>query len=228
MFLYQKIKKMQNVPRIYLDEILESGKSFPIDKDVVHYLRRVMRRDDCLVFNDGIEYNAKLTDDNKNIVIGEKTNHVDPSNDTVFYFAPIKKADELLNMVTQMGVAVLQPVITERTVANHINWNRMMKIIVEAAEQSNRNTVPELKAPIKFDDLDLNNLIVADERFAHDFNRKEIYKKSNRIFVGPEGGFAPKEFEKMDKAGVIGLSLGKTVLRAEVAGVVAIAKVLNK
>ncbi|MFQ6703681.1 MAG: RsmE family RNA methyltransferase [Alphaproteobacteria bacterium] len=219
---------MQNVPRIYLDEILESGKSFPIDKDVVHYLRRVMRRDDCLVFNDGIEYNAKLTDDNKNIVIGEKTNHVDPSNDTVFYFAPIKKADELLNMVTQMGVAVLQPVITERTVANHINWNRMMKIIVEAAEQSNRNTVPELKAPIKFDDLDLNNLIVADERFAHDFNRKEIYKKSNRIFVGPEGGFAPKEFEKMDKAGVIGLSLGKTILRAEVAGVVAIAKVLNK
>lgn len=228
MFLYQKIKKMQNVPRIYLDEILESGKSFPIDKDVVHYLRRVMRRDDCLVFNDGIEYNAKLTDDNKNIVIGEKTNHVDPSNDTVFYFAPIKKADELLNMVTQMGVAVLQPVITERTVANHINWNRMMKIIVEAAEQSNRNTVPELKAPIKFDDLDLNNLIVADERFAHDFNRKENYKKSNRIFVGPEGGFAPKEFEKMDRAGVIGLSLGKTILRAEVAGVVAISKVLNK
>ena len=219
---------MQNVPRIYLDEILESGKSFPIDKDVVHYLRRVMRRDDCLVFNDGVEYNAKLTDDNKSIIIGEKTNHVDPSNDIVFYFSPIKKADELLNMVTQMGVAVLQPVITERTVANHINWNRMMKIIVEAAEQSNRNTVPELKAPIKFDDLDLNNLIVADERFAHDFNRKEIYKKSNRIFVGPEGGFAPKEFEKMDKAGVIGLSLGKTVLRAEVAGVVAIAKVLNK
>ena len=228
MFLYQKIKKMQNVPRIYLDEILESGKSFPIDKDVVHYLRRVMRRDDCLVFNDGVEYSAKLTDDNKSIIIGEKTNHVDPSNDIVFYFSPIKKADELLNMVTQMGVAVLQPVITERTVANHINWNRMMKIIVEAAEQSNRNTVPELKAPIKFDDLDLNNLIVADERFAHDFNRKEIYKKSNRIFVGPEGGFAPKEFEKMDKAGVIGLSLGKTVLRAEVAGVVAIAKVLNK
>jgi len=219
---------MQNVPRIYLNEILESGKSFPIDKDVVHYLRRVMRRDDCLVFNDGIEYNAKLTDDNKSIIIGEKTNRKDPSNDIVFYFSPIKKADELLNMVTQMGVAVLQPVITERTVANHINWNRMMKIIVEAAEQSNRNTVPELKAPIKFDDLDLNNLIVADERFAHDFNRKEIYKKSNRIFVGPEGGFAPKEFEKMDKAGVIGLSLGKTVLRAEVAGVVAIAKVLNK
>ena len=219
---------MQNVPRIYLNENLEIGKSFPIDRDVVHYLRRVMRRDDCLVFNKGVEYSARLTDDNKSIVVGEKTNRIDPSNDIVFYFAPIKKVDDLLNMVTQMGVAIIQPVVTERTVANHINWNRMTKIIIEAAEQSNRNSIPELKAPIKFDDLDLNNLIVADERFAHDFEKKENYKKSNRIFIGPEGGFSPKEFEKMDRAGVIGLSLGKTILRAEVAGVVAISKVLNK
>lgn len=219
---------MQNVPRIYLNENLESGKLFQIDKDVVHYLRRVMRRDDCLVFNKGMEYTAKLSDDNKSIFIGEKTNHVDPSNDTVFYFAPIKKTDELLNMLTQMGVAIIQPVVTERTVANHVNWNRMKKIIIEAAEQSNRNSIPELREPIKFEDLDLNNLIVADERFAHDFDRKENYKKSNRIFIGPEGGFSPKEFETMDKAGVIGLSLGKTILRAEVAGVVSVAKVLNK
>ena len=219
---------MQNVPRIYLDENLESGKTFPIDKDVVHYLRRVMRRDDCLAFNNGLEYNAILSDDNKGIIIGEKTNHIDPSNDIIFYFAPIKKTDELLNMVTQMGVAVLQPVITERTVAHHINWVRMKKIVVEASEQSNRNSVPELKAPVKFDELNFNNLIVADERFAHIPDKEEKIIKSNRIFIGPEGGFAPKEFEKMDGAGVCPMSLGKTVLRAEVASVVAVAKVLNK
>jgi len=219
---------MQNVPRIYLDENLESGKTFPVDKDVVHYLRRVMRRDDCLVFNKGVEHSAILSDDNKSIIIGEKTNHVDPSNDIIFYFAPIKKTDELLNMVTQMGVSVLQPVITERTVAHHINWSRMKKIIIEASEQSNRNSVPELKLPIKFDDIDFNNLIVADERFAHETGKKENIIKSNRIFVGPEGGFAPKEFEKMDGASTCSLSLGKTILRAEVAGVVAVAKVLNK
>ena len=219
---------MQNVPRIYLNENLESGKSFPIDKDVVHYLRRVMRRDNCLVFNKGIEYTAILSDDNKSIIIGEKTNRIDPSNDIVFYFAPIKKIDEMLNMVTQMGVAVLQPVITERTVANHINWVRQKKIIVEASEQSNRNSIPELREPVKFDDLDLNNLTVADERFAHELKLENKQIKTNRIFVGPEGGFSPKEFEKMDAAGVYGLSLGKTILRAEVAAVVAISKVLNK
>jgi len=219
---------MQNIPRIYLNEGLETGKKILVDKDIVHYLCRVMRRNDCLVFNNGDEYNAILSNDDKNIIIGEKTNRIDPSNDVVLYFAPIKKLDDLLNMATQMGVAVLQPVITERTVANHINWERMKKIIIEAAEQSNRNSIPELMMPIKFDDLDLDNLIVADERFAHGKESTEKIIKSNRIFVGPEGGFAPAEFAKMDGAGVCGISLGKTILRAEVAGVVAVAKVLNK
>ena len=219
---------MQNVPRIFLNENLESGKAFPINKDIVHYLRRVMRRGDCLVFNNGVEYNAILSEDDKNIYIGEKTNRVDPSNDIIFCFAPIKKTDEMLNMVTQMGVAKIQPVITERTVAHHINWVRMRKIIIEASEQSGRNSVPELLSSIKFDDLDLNNMIVADERFAHDEGRAEKPIKSNRILIGPEGGFSTKEFEKMDKAGVCGISLGKTILRAEVAAVVAISKVINK
>ena len=219
---------MQNVPRIFLNENLESGKAFPINKDIVHYLRRVMRRGDCLVFNNGVEYNAFLSEDDKNIYIGEKTNRVDPSNDIIFCFAPIKKTDEMLNMVTQMGVAKIQPVITERTVAHHINWVRMKKIIIEASEQSGRNSVPELLSPIKFDDLDLNNMIVADERFAHDGGRAEKTIKSNRILIGPEGGFSTKEFEKMDKAVVCGISLGKTILRAEVAAVVAISKVINK
>ena len=58
-FLYIKIKKMQNIPRIFISHEIEPGKSIAVDKDVVHYLRRVMRRDDCLVFNGGDEYIAK-------------------------------------------------------------------------------------------------------------------------------------------------------------------------
>ena len=219
---------MQNIPRIYIDEPIESGKTMAIDKNIVHYLRHVMRRNDCLVFNAGDEYMATLSEDNKNIIIGSKTDHVDPSNDIEFYFAPVKKTDEMLNMVTQMGVAVLQPVITERTVAHHINWERMKKIIIEAAEQSGRNSIPQLLNPIKFSELDLNGLIVADERFTHGKEDTKNKISGNKIFVGPEGGFSNAEFEKMDNTNVIGLSLGKTILRAEVAAVVSIAKVLNK
>ena len=218
---------MQNIPRIFINEKIESGKSIAVDKDIVHYLRRVMRRDDCLAFNGGDEYVATLSTDNKNIVIGNKTEHVDPSNDLVLYFAPIKKIDDLINMATQMGVGTLSPVITNRTVANHINWTRIRKIMIEAAEQSGRNSIPMLAEPVKFDDLDLTGLIVADERFAH--GKESVNKKvsGKRLLIGPEGGFSDSEFEKMDKAGVVGLSLGKTILRAETAVVVAIAKVLD-
>ncbi len=218
---------MQNIPRIYIDEKLSVGKSFAVDKDVVHYLRRVMRRDDCLVFNNGVEFAARLSSDNKYIVIENQTQHLDPSNDLILYFAPIKKTDELVNMATQMGVGTFVPVITNRTVANHINWSRIRKIMAEAAEQSNRNSVPVLMEPVKFDDLDLSGLIVADERFAHGMENANTKISGNRLLVGPEGGFSDSEFEKMDGAGVVGLSLGKTILRAETAAVVAITKVLE-
>lgn len=219
---------MQNIPRIYVQGDIKTGKIVPVNKDIVHYLRRVMRRDDCLVFNDGIEYKAVLSDNDKALFVKEQTEHIDPSNDLTLCFAPIKKIDDLLNMATQMGVGTLQPVITERTVANHINWARMKKIIIEASEQSNRNSVPTLCEPIKFSDLDLNNLVVADERFAHETNEETSALRFNRILVGPEGGFSPKEFERLDGANVAKISLGKTILRAEVAAVVAIAKVLDK
>ena len=206
---------MQNIPRIFINEKLEPGKSVVIDKDVVHYLRRVMRRDDCLVFNNGDEYSAKLSVDNNNMIIGEKTDHIDPSNDLTLYFAPIKKIDELVNMATQMGVGTFVPVITNRTVAGHVNWDRIRKIMIEASEQSNRNSVPQLMEPVKFDDLDLSGLIVADERFAH--GKENIDKKisGKRLLIGPEGGFSDAEFAALDSAGATPISLGQTILRAE-------------
>ncbi|MBR3147846.1 MAG: 16S rRNA (uracil(1498)-N(3))-methyltransferase [Alphaproteobacteria bacterium] len=218
---------MQNIPRIFIDEKISSGKIVAADKDTVHYLRRVMRRDDCLVFNDGDEYVAKLSDDNNHMIIGNKTEHIDPSNDLTLYFAPIKKLDDLINMATQMGVGTFVPVITNRTVANHVNWGRIRKIMVEASEQSGRNSIPVLQESIKFDDLDFKNLIVADERFAHGKERLDEKISGKRLLIGPEGGFSDSEFAKMDALGVRGLSLGKTILRAETAAVVAIAKVLG-
>lgn len=141
-------------------------------------------------------------------------------------FAPIKRMDDMLNMATQMGVACFQPVITDRTVANHINWGRMEKIIIEAAEQSNRNSVPKILEPKKFSDLDLSNVVFADERAAYG---KEIPTDINAsaILIGPEGGFSDAEFKALDAAGAIGIGLGKTILRAEVAAVVALGKMIK-
>lgn len=218
---------MKNIPRIFVGDDINPGVAIPASRDVAHYLGRVMRTRDCLVFGGGNEYSAQLSDDNKFLIIGDKTQHPDPSNNITLMFAPIKRTDDLLNMATQLGVAKFHPVITERTTAHHINWERMKKIVIEAAEQSNRNSVPEILSPIKFSNLDLSHVVFADERAAYGKKSDCEIKNITAILVGPEGGFSDAEFAAMDAAGACGISLGATILRAELAAAIAVAKIVG-
>lgn len=219
---------MKNIPRIFIEQTIKSGDIIPVARDVAHYLLHVMRTKSCLVFHAGDEFNANLSDDEKNIIIGDKTAHTDPSSDITLYVAPIKRMDDLINMVTQMGVARIVPVITERTVAHHVNWSRMKKIATEAAEQSNRNSVPEISEPTMFSKLDLKNIAFADERTAYSTKeRTKVPCNIKSILVGPEGGFSDSEFAALDNAGAVSVSLGKTILRAELAAVIATEKIIK-
>ena len=218
---------MKNIPRIFVGENIECGMEMPVERSVSHYLTRVMRTKNCLVFGNGNEYNAVLSDDGKFMTVGTRTEHSDPSNNIRLMFAPIKRTDDLLNMATQMGVAEFLPVITSRTNTNHINWERMKKIVIEASEQSNRNSVPKILKPIKFSELDLSNIVFADERAAYGRDLKCVAGNIHSILVGPEGGFSDDEFNMLDAAGAHGISLGKTILRAELAASIAIAKVVK-
>lgn len=218
---------MKNIPRIFMGDNLSTGMSMPLDRGTVHYLTRVMRTNKCLAFGGGDEFLATLSDDEKMLIIGNKTEHVDPSNDVTLMFAPIKRTDDLLNMATQMGVATFQPVITERTNANHINWTRMVKIVVEAAEQSNRNSVPKILPPKKFSEINLSKIVFADERAAYGHKTNYEVGDIRTILVGPEGGFSDAEFSALDNAGARGISLGKTILRAELAASIAVAQMVK-
>ena len=217
---------MKNIPRIFIDHEIKTGDSFPADKSVAHYLSHVMRTNKCIVFGAGREFNAELLPDGKSITVGADTGRADVVSDITLYFAPIKRTDDLIAMATQMGIKRFVPVITERTVNHHVNWARMQKIAIESAEQSNCNSVPEIAMPIKFAELDLSSLCFADERFAYDDKaHKKIPTNANAILVGPEGGFSDSEFAALDGAGAVPVSLGKTILRAEVAAVIAIEKI---
>ncbi len=218
---------MKNIPRIFISDDIKTGDFIPVSRDVAHYLTRVMRRGDCLAFGGGREFMARLSDDGKSMIIGDQTSHADPSNNITLMFAPIKRTDDLLNMATQMGVAAFLPVITARTVAHNINWARMQKIVTESAEQSNRNSVPKILPAVKFCDLDLSGLVFADERAAYGHNVTGDICGASAILIGPEGGFSDDEFAALDSAGARGISLGKTILRAELAAPIAIAKVLK-
>jgi len=130
-------------------------------------------------------------------------------------------------MATQMGVSGFQPVITERTVANHINWARMEKIVTESAEQSNRNSVPKILPIKKFDEIDLSHIAFADERAAYGAELPGDARGTTQILIGPEGGFSDREFAALDASGAIGIGLGKTILRAELAAAIAVSRILQ-
>ena len=217
-------KNMKNIPRIFIGDNVKSGVIIPASRDVAHYLTRVMRTHNAIVFGGGHEYTAEIDDMGKNIIVGSDTGHADPAGDITLYFAPIKHTDDLINMATQMGVRKLVPVITDHTIALHINWERMRKIAVEASEQSNRNSVPEITKPIKFTDVDLSQIAFADERAAYGTAR-ETTTKIKAVLVGPEGGFSDSEFAALDAAGATPISLGKTILRAELAAAIAISRI---
>lgn len=221
---------MKNIPRIFIGDNVKSGMTILAEKSVAHYLAHVMRTHDFLGFGGGYEFYANLSDDEKCITVGDMTKHPDPSNDITLYFAPIKRTDDLVNMATQMGVARIVPVITDHTIAHHINWERVKKIATEASEQSNRNSVPEISAPIKFSELDMGNLCFADERFAYGDKPENDcgdIRNIRNILVGPEGGFSESEFAALDASSAVPVSLGKTILRAELAAAIAIGKLLK-
>ena len=215
---------MKNIPRIFIGNHVKSGIIIPATREIAHYLTRVMRCNDAIVFGNGHEFNAKLDDTAKNIIVGDDTGRADPSSETILYFAPIKRTDDLINVATQLGVKKIVPVITEHTTAHHINWERMKKIAIEASEQSNRNSVPEISVPIKFADIDLSNIAFADERAAYGEMRPTTTKIKS-VLIGPEGGFSDSEFAALDSAGAVGISLGKTILRAELAAAIALAQI---
>ena len=215
---------MKNIPRIFIGDDIKSGMIIPVARDIAHYLTHVMRTHNAIVFGGGHEYNATLDDAGKNIIVGENTGRVDPTGDITLYFAPVKRTDDLINMATQLGIRKIIPVVTEHTTAHHINWERMKKIAIEAAEQSNRNSVPEIVAPVKFSDIDLSKVTFADERAAHGASR-DATTKIKSILIGPEGGFSDTEFAALDDAGAVGISLGKTILRAELAAAIAISRI---
>ena len=192
--------------RLYTEHDIAAGRLVALNANQAHYLRTVMRAGpgDCVtLFNgrDG-EWAARIES------IGKKSGTLlaqhrlreqmaEPGPD--LYFAPVKRAplDFLVQKAVELGVAALQPVMTERTVVGRVNHGRLRAHIVDAAEQCERLSIPDLRAAIKYTML-LDNwpadrhLLICVERGAApaiDSVLKDTGNIESRdIFIGPEGG----------------------------------------
>lgn len=199
-----------------------------------HYLRGVMRRsvgDGLILFNgrDG-EWRAELTAlDRKSAaaLCAEQLRPQEAEPDLWLLFAPVKKArlDIIVEKAVELGASRLQPVITRYTDVDRVKTERLAAQVREAAEQSERLTVPEVMEPVSLKDVLAGwpverPLMFADEEGGAPALSalQSIADETAAILIGPEGGFSPDERQAISALpATLRVSLGPRILRAETA-----------
>jgi 16S rRNA (uracil1498-N3)-methyltransferase len=226
--------------RLFVEQALSEGARVALNAPQAHYLLHVMRAragNRVSLFNgrDG-EWLAGIAEATRRdcvLACERKTQEQTKDDDLWLVFAPIKKtpADYLAQKATELGVSVLQPVITRHTIVHRVNGERMRANAIEAAEQSGRLTVPEIRSPI---DLRLllnawpkqRNLLFCDEGGAPPILEAltNAPKAAWAILTGPEGGFDEEERKAIRALGSsVPASLGGRILRADTAALAALA-----
>lgn len=147
------------------------------------------------------------------------------------------KMEWIVQKATELGVARIRPVRTARAVVQlqgdraEARVERWQKIAEEAAEQAEREAVPEV---LPISDLASSlepgalSLVLAERAETLTLPRALPPEPPARlmIYIGPEGGWAPEELAWLRERGVVDVSLGKRILRTETAGLAALAIVL--
>ena len=142
----------------------------------------------------------------------------------------------LVEKATELGVAELQPVITQHCHARDLNLAKLASAAAGAAEQCGRLTVPRVRDPIPLLDavaalerrMPARPLCVCDERGGapplSSFATRAAAPDGVDVLIGPEGGFSDDEFAALDAhALTTGVGLGPNILRAETAALAALA-----
>ena len=230
---------MSSTIRLYFPDKIQSDLSSHLSKEQTHYLKDVMRLkigEKLSIFNTQGEWNAVIENYEKKgakIKIIEKTRNKDNEKNIWLAFSPIKQNP--LNFViqkgTELGVQKFIPILSERTVVRKINIERIKKIIVEASEQSNRISIPEINKPelIKnfLSKFPKNGFLIFCNINSDQNNLKKILAENIDgpicILVGPEGDFS--EIERkiiLDLKQTYSISLAKNILKAETAALSAI------
>ena len=237
---------MEKKIRIFLNEKLKEQSEIILNKDQSHYLSSVMRikaGQKVLFFNgnDGEFYGMINSIDKKKttIKILSKKREITDLPKVALAFCPPKgnKLDFLIQKSTEIGVREFIPIISDHTINRKLNIDRLKKIIIESAEQSNQIQLPNLQSPLSFNNFVKNfltsTILFADINSLNSSLEKIIEKKQSNyiLLIGPEGDFSSKEREViLQNKNFKSFSLGSTVLRSEtaaIAGLVLINHYLN-
>ena len=229
--------------RLFNENPLSRSEEIALSPDHAHFLANVLRLkpgDEIALCNgqDGewvgpISILKKRT---ATVELRTRTRTAEPEPGPWLVFAPLKKVRTqlIIEKATELGVERLVPVMTANTIGGRVNRERMRAQAIEASEQCERLTVPEI-APLQALEELLASwpqnrlLLVGDETGTGDPIADIISSKIENcsdcgILIGPEGGFKPAELERLKAMEFCALmDLGPRILRAETAAIAALA-----
>jgi len=221
----------RSLQRLFVETPLAAGGMVTVEGPQAHYLANVLRMgagDRFLLFN-GMsgEWLAEIVDAGKKriaLAVIEATRPQESVPDLWLAFAPIKRGrvDWLVEKAVELGVAHLMPVVTQRTIVDKLNLERMRAHIVEAAEQCGRTSLASIDAPVKLDaflrGLDGQRALYFADETGGEPAAAAFAPGPAILLTGPEGGFTADEAAAIRAApGASAISLGPRILRAETA-----------
>lgn len=227
------------VPRAFIDAVLVEGAEIELDERAAHHVVRVLRRrrGDALELFDGAgrRAGAEIVSAHRRhgccVRIGpveEREREPALSIELVQAMAKGEKMDWVVQKATELGVARIRPVITVRSEvrpgAAERRMERWREIAIAACEQSGRDALPRLDAPVELSELvptSATRLLLSP---AAGLGLAEApVDDSVCVAIGPEGGFDDSEVARLVGSGFEAVALGPRVLRTETAAVAAAA-----
>ncbi|MEI8185615.1 MAG: 16S rRNA (uracil(1498)-N(3))-methyltransferase [Chlorobiaceae bacterium] len=219
---------------------LDSGR-LAIDGDEFHHLVRVLRKKtgETILVTDGngLRCNVRILDVGKKSLEGEILDYsvVERPKTRVTVALSLLKAPQrfelFLEKAAELGVSTIIPMITARTVSQPTServqgrLNRWRTILLSASRQSKRYYLPELSEPLSFREvisLSGYDLKLIPYEVSEEAPGVHCAGKNILFLIGGEGGFTISEVQDARKEGFSEISFGKTILRAETAGIFAV------
>ena len=222
------------VHRFFVDPSEATGERFALPASIERQVRTVLRLRDgervVLLTGDGSEAICRLEGDA--LAVEERRASAGEPRHRLTIVQALLKGDALEEVVrhgTEVGVAEFRLVVTERSIARELSPRRLERlraIAREAAEQSERGSIPAVRAPVGLRDALAAGAVLLLER--HEARRLSEVGPPATVIIGPEGGFSPSEVDAATAAGVELAGLGARILRSETVAVAAAAAILSR
>lgn len=229
------------IPRLFSDQEFALNTDIALAEGPSHHALKVLRMSvgrALIVFNGhGGEYHGEIIDSSRRQAIVRLHQFFSEDcesplqTELAIGISRGDRFDFVLQKATELGVSTIVPLFTERTEVK-LNAERLDKkiqswqaIIQSACEQSGRNRVPLLQAPVNLSDY-VHRAIAPLRLVLHHRNPTQLASlpdtQSLALLVGPEGGLSDGEINDAENAGFQSLRLGPRVLRTETAPICAL------